>query len=83
MDNIPSNWVLQIDLNTLRQCFQRIAVKNQNQLLVSDSQFYIEDCKREVEFPGILLKMFDDEAEVYETLYTPLTLHYRTLTQDY
>ncbi len=54
-----------VDLENLKKCFEVIKQKNQqSQQMITEAQKYIEECKKDPQFPEILLTVFDDENEV-------------------
>ena len=65
MNSFDLTNIFVVNLENLKKCFEVIKQKNQqSQQMIMEAQKYIEECKKDPQFPDILLTIFDDENEV-------------------
>jgi len=62
-NNLNDNFI--INLDTLKSCFEVMALKTQqNQEMLREAQNYLDNCKKDPQFPIILINFFDNANEV-------------------
>lgn len=67
MNSFDMTNIFIVNLDDLKKCFEVIKQKNQqSQQMITEAQKYIEECKKDPQFPDILLTIFDDENESLE-----------------
>lgn len=54
-----------LDIGNLKKCFEIMQMKNQvNQANILEAQKYIAECRKDPQFPVVLLTVFDDASQV-------------------
>ena len=65
MNGLANTESFSVNPESLKNCFQVLSMKQQqNQQILSEAQNYVQECKKDQQFPVILLGMFDNQAEV-------------------